>query len=58
VNPSCDILDASFTLKQYLALAKIIVYSNSIKTIKELGSKEALNCYIYFANVGSTKEKD
>ena len=43
-------------LEQYLSLAKIIVYSSSIKTIKELG--EALNCYIYYANIRSAKEKD
>jgi superfamily II DNA helicase RecQ len=45
-------------LKQYLALTKIIVYSSSIKTIKELSSKEVLNCYMYYTNVGSVKEKD
>lgn len=43
-------------LQQYPALAKIIVYSSSIDTIKELGS--ALNCYTYYANVGSTEEKE
>lgn len=43
-------------LEQYLSLAKIIVYSSSIKTIKELGSE--LNCYIYYIDVGSAKEKD
>lgn len=45
-------------LEQYPAPAKIIVYSSSIETIEELGSEEALNCHIYFANVGSTEEKD
>ena len=45
-------------LQQYLALAKIIVYSSSIETIKELGSKEALDCYMYYAEVGNAEEKD
>jgi len=45
-------------LEQYPAPAKIIVYSSSIETIKELGSKEALNCHTYYADVGSTEEKD
>jgi hypothetical protein len=43
-------------LEQYLSLAKIIVYSNSINTIKELGS--ALNCHMYYVDVRSDKEKD
>jgi superfamily II DNA helicase RecQ len=43
-------------LKQYPSLAKIIVYSSSIDTIKELGS--ALDCHMYYADVGSDKEKD
>ena len=42
-------------LKEYLALAKIIIYSSSIKAIKEL-SKE-LDCPTYYANVGSEAEK-
>jgi superfamily II DNA helicase RecQ len=45
-------------LEQYPAPVKIIVYSSSIETIKELGSKEALNCHTYYADVGSTEEKD
>jgi flavodoxin len=45
-------------LQEYLAPAKIIVYSSNIKTIKELASEGALNCYMYFADVGSAKEKD
>jgi hypothetical protein len=44
-------------LEQYPALVKIIMYSSSIKTIKKLGSEEALNCYTYCANVGSTIEE-
>ena len=32
------------------------MYSSSIETIEELG--EALNCYMYYADVGSAKEKD
>jgi superfamily II DNA helicase RecQ len=43
-------------LEQYPTPAKIIVYSSCIDTIKELGS--ALNCHTYYAEVGSTKEKD
>ena len=43
-------------LKQYPALAKIIVYSSSINTIKELGG--ALDCHMYYVDVGSNKEKD
>lgn len=43
-------------LKQYSTLAKIIKYSSSIRAIEELGS--ALNCHVYYADVGSTKEKD
>jgi superfamily II DNA helicase RecQ len=43
-------------LEQYPSPAKIIVYSSSIETIKGLGS--ALNCHMYYADVGSDKEKD
>ena len=43
-------------LEQYPSLAKIIVYNSSINTIKKLGS--ALDCHMYYANVGSNKEKD
>ena len=43
-------------LEQYLALAKVIVYSSSIETIKELGG--TLDCYMYYTDVGSAKEKD
>jgi superfamily II DNA helicase RecQ len=43
-------------LEQYPSPAKIIVYSSCIDTIKELGA--ALNCHTYYADVGSTKEKD
>jgi superfamily II DNA helicase RecQ len=43
-------------LEQYPSPAKIIVYSSSIDTIKELGS--ALDCHMYYADVGSNKEKD
>jgi len=43
-------------LEQYPAPAKIIVYSSSIDTIKELGS--ALNCHTYYTDVGSTEEKE
>ena len=45
-------------LEQYPAPAKIIVYSSSIETIEELGSKEALNCHAYYTNIGSIEEKD
>lgn len=45
-------------LDQYPAPAKIIVYSSSIETIKELASKEALDCHMYYAHVGSAEEKD
>ena len=34
------------------------MYNSSIKTIKELESKEALNCYTYYTNIKSIKEKD
>jgi RecQ family ATP-dependent DNA helicase len=43
-------------LEQYPSPAKIIVYSSNIDTIKELGG--ALNCHMYYADVGSDKEKD
>ena len=43
-------------LEQYPSPAKIIVYSSCIDTIKELGA--TLNCHMYYAKVGSTKEKD
>jgi superfamily II DNA helicase RecQ len=43
-------------LEQYLAPAKIIVYSSSIETIQELGG--ALDCHMYYADIGSAKEKD
>jgi hypothetical protein len=43
-------------LEQYLSLAKIIMYSSSINTIKELGG--ALNCHMYYVDVGNNKEKD
>jgi hypothetical protein len=42
-------------LEAYLAPAKIIVYSNSIDTIKELGA--ALEYLMYYTDVGSEKEK-
>ena len=43
-------------LEQYLSLVKIIVYSSSINTIKELSS--TLDCYMYYVDIGSNKEKD
>ena len=43
-------------LEKYPSPAKIIVYSSSIETIKELGGE--LDCHMYYADVGSTKEKD
>ena len=43
-------------LEKYTAPSKIIVYSSSIKTIKELSS--TLNCYIYYINIESNKEKN
>ena len=42
-------------LEEYLALAKIIIYSSSIKAIKELGKE--LDYPTYYANVGSEVEK-
>jgi hypothetical protein len=42
-------------LQQYLALAKIIIYSSSIDGIEEIGAK--LGCHIYYANVGSPEVK-
>jgi hypothetical protein len=42
-------------LQQYLALAKIIIYSSSINSIKKIRAK--LGCYIYYTNVGSPKVK-
>jgi superfamily II DNA helicase RecQ len=42
-------------LEAYPAPAKIIIYSNSIDTIKELGA--ALGYPMYYADVGSEKEK-
>jgi hypothetical protein len=45
-------------LQQYPAPAKMIVYSSNIETIKELASEEALNCHMYYADVGSAEEKD
>ena len=43
-------------LEQYPSLAKIIMYSSSINTIKELGG--VLDYYMYYVDVGSNKEKD
>lgn len=42
-------------LKQYPVPAKIIIYSSSIETIKELG--ERLGYPMYFADIGSEKQK-
>jgi len=42
-------------LEEYPAPAKIIIYSNSIDTIKELGAR--LGYPMYYADVGSEKEK-
>jgi len=42
-------------LQEYPAPAKVIIYSNSIDTIKELG--ERLGYPMYYAGVGSEKEK-
>jgi RecQ family ATP-dependent DNA helicase len=42
-------------LKQYPAPAKVIVYSSSIDTIKEMG--EQLGYPMYYADVGSEKQK-
>jgi hypothetical protein len=43
-------------LKQYSEPVKIIIYSNNIDIIKELNN--VLNCYIYYTDIESTKEKD
>jgi hypothetical protein len=43
-------------LEQYPSLAKIIMYNSNINSIKELSG--ALNCHMYYADVGSDKEKD
>ena len=42
-------------LQQYLALAKIIIYSSSINSIKEIRAK--LGCYIYHTSIRSLKVK-
>ena len=42
-------------LEEYPALAKIIIYSSSIKAIKELGKE--LGFLMYYTNVGSEVEK-
>jgi superfamily II DNA helicase RecQ len=43
-------------LKEYPALAKIIIYSSSIATTQEMSS--ALDCHAYYRDVGNTVVKD
>lgn len=43
-------------LEEYVALAKIVVYSSSIETTKAL--RDTLDCYVYYKEVGSVEEKE
>jgi superfamily II DNA helicase RecQ len=45
----------AWKLEQYPALAKIIIYSNSIDSIEEIEAK--LDCYIYYTSVESSEVK-
>ncbi len=43
-------------LEEYAVLAKIIIYSSSIVTTQEVSS--ALDCYVYYQDVGNVAVKD
>jgi len=50
----CRLIDNK--LKEYLALAKIIIYSNNIIITQEVN--RVLNCHAYYRDMGDTAVKD